>query len=179
MTDEELLAEVRRHWEHWAGHLGLENWRVFYKIDNKLQAKNVLMQTMLSEKYMRLTLAICAKAFEKTPERLTELSQDTLHEVLHVPLDVLDTVAWAAGTDWQHSYRNKEEAVIDLLVSAFHRLHEQTDCGKATRADESNGTYSDPLAFKSLSSLLGTPMDATERVGATWQAFYQDKWDGP
>ena len=130
MTDEELLAEVKRHWAHWAGHLGLENWRAFYKIDNKLATRNALMTTTVDQKYMRVSIAICAKAFVKHPERLTELSQDVLHEVLHVPLDPLDTIAWAAGNEWQQTYRNKEEGVIDLLVAAFHRLHEQTACGK-------------------------------------------------
>ena len=126
MTDEELLAEVARHWKHWARHLGLESWRLFTKIDARLSKRNVLLEVQVDATgYLRATILINNKA---PAERYKDLAIDVVHELLHIPLDKLDDVAWAAGKNWQTAYRQAEEGVIDFLAAAYYRLHEATEC---------------------------------------------------
>ena len=134
MTDDELVAEVRKWWEHWAGHLGLENWRDHYKIDPKLPKNTVLRLDVDGTGYHSICVRINPKTLVNSADR-DQLPFYVLHEAMHLILDPLDTLAYGIG--FQAAYRTLEEGICDILARTFLRLHEQTPCGKGSE----NGHY--------------------------------------
>ena len=132
MTDEELLAEVKREWAHWSGHLGLVNWHTKFVL--KKGAKHNLSIGRVKGGYARVLVEVNPK-----PDwaGTLPLGWHVLHEVIHVLLDDMRTYAYCHSTlfldnrersDFD-SYHNAEERATDELASTIWRLHEQTPCG--------------------------------------------------
>ena len=132
MTEDELLAEVKREWEHWAGHLGLQNWHAKFVV-KKSKVYNLSVSRVVGG-YPRVVVLINPKP---DWEGTMPPSWHVLHEVLHVLLDEMRNWAYCHSTlsltnrrvsDFD-SFASFEEKAVDELASGLWRLHEQTGCG--------------------------------------------------
>ena len=124
MTNDELLAEVKAAWEHWAPHLGLELWQPTFKIQ-KLKDSN--LQCHVQDGYLRVLIKIASN--NDFGERL--VIRAVLHEMLHVILSACGEWAWRHAT--MHvghktsdltEYTAAEESTVDWLEGIIWRLHE-------------------------------------------------------
>ena len=138
MDDEALalLAEIKRHWEHWSGHLGLENWwidmRFMDEAEQKVEAESEIegsmTLTMHSGQYQRAYLKV-------NPDQSRSpfpLSRRVLHEACHVKYQVIDDYAHSTTPRCFHS--NWDEIIeteCDNTASIIWRLHELTGCKEA------------------------------------------------
>ena len=131
MTDAEVIAEVSRHWEHWAGHLGLTNWWTKIAVNPAVEEHHIEVAWHGTvEGYRRFTLQFPPNLMEDSGN-LTRwpLSQSILHEAFHVVLDRLSTVALQnMGKEMYKEYEAAEEGVVDMLTMIYLRLHAATDC---------------------------------------------------
>lgn len=128
MTDEELAAEVKRCWDHWAGHLGLTNWTPFIKV------KPIKVGEGLQVAVIRPYLSASISISPKRPRPELPINHSVLHEMIHVVLDPMrlwadyhSTWATAKHTDFD-SFHDAEERAVDALTATILRLHAMTDC---------------------------------------------------
>jgi len=144
MTDAELLAEVKRHWEHWAGHLGLENWHA--KLVVKEDVSHNLSIEQVKGGYARVLIEVNPK-----PDWDGSMppSWHVLHEAIHVHLEAMRDYAYRHSTlgtanreksDFDE-YHEAEERAADELAMSFWRLHEQTECGKLAENPAAHDGY--------------------------------------
>ena len=127
MTDAELLEEVKRHWEHWAEHLGLSpNWWLDFKIDDALS--NRMEMRFTGAGYQRVVLAVAPNVSDDS-EKDWPMALNVLHETCHI---LTQPCSWAAQMlltrDALKHFDEIEEGVTDTLASIIWRLHEASGC---------------------------------------------------
>lgn len=154
LTDDELIAEVRKHWEHWAEHLGLQNWWVHFK-PVKANNKFNLEFHPNTTGYLRCKILVASNP----PEQWYGISKDVLHEVLHLFNQGQDAfVKFNMLPGAYHEYVSYMEMNADDLASIIYRLHEQTQCGKMGQ----NGNRNEDIYEL---TELGRSRLASQRVG--------------
>ena len=125
--DEALVADVRQHWEHWAQHLGLENWWATFEVkplkDTGFQVEHY------DNAYQRVWVKINPKAKEYWPR-----SRVILHEVAHILLFPLQDYADEHTPKSNHPRtRDLGETITDVFTAIIWRMHEATGCDGAGR----------------------------------------------
>ena len=128
MTDEELLAEVKRLWAHWSGLLGLLNWRPYFEVS---QEKGPGAFAVAHAPYYHKPTVTVYKAVEMPEAEFSPdiLSGNVLHEVVHLLLidlqNVMDAEFEADGLMFRR-FRNALESSVDQVTSVIWRLHADT-----------------------------------------------------
>ena len=128
MTDAELLAEVERHWRHWAAHLGLQNVWVSFEMmkPDEEDGLNDLTVTQHRDQYLRAYVYVHTQ-LDKPSE--FPLSRRVLHEMCHVKYRHLDDHAVAhMGKAASERFDQLIETECDDTASIIWRLHQATDC---------------------------------------------------
>lgn len=126
MTDEELLAEVKHSWEHWAPHLGLENWTPKFELKKMIRTS---LEIYVQAGYARVLIRISPK--NDLGEALP-VSWSVLHEMLHIFMAPMrqyaswhSTMTSSKESDFTVGYHEPEERAVDELAMIIWRLHEQ------------------------------------------------------
>ena len=125
MTDEELVAEVKRHWEHWAGHLGITNWWISF--EGKKKTKDYNMEILFNQEgYLRATILVANNPIDWWHYGIEfNVLHETLHVLYHQPSRF---VKHSLSSELYGEFLQFEEAHVDALTSIIWRLHEQTGC---------------------------------------------------
>lgn len=129
MTDDELIAEVRKHWEHWAGHLGLQNW-VFVFEPVKGKDFNLQSHSQVDDRgYKRVLVKVSLTPDWNKYDGDHGISRHVLHETLHVVTDSMRSLAFNyMGRKLFQEWAATEEYAVDELAAIVHRLHMETGC---------------------------------------------------
>ncbi len=120
------------HWEHWAGHLGLQNWRPRFTVE---QDEGSPLSIDWQSDYNKVSVWIRPKDNEIDLEG-SVLSQNVLHEQVHLLLHRLKEFgSEEMGRTTEKSvlwrlFRSAEENGADTVTSVIARLHAQTGCTK-------------------------------------------------
>ena len=132
-VEEEWIAEVKRHWEHWSRHLGLDNWWLHVQMMTPKEAKEerrgsdpaFTIQHHPGE-YMRAYIHIAPKQ-ERT---VFNFERRVVHEMFHTLLTpTFDEIDSLVSEKEHKGLQRREETLCDLLASIVWRLHEASGCG--------------------------------------------------
>ena len=149
MTDDELIAEVKRHWEHWAEHLGIQNWWITVQF-KPLKGCNLQMEWHPG-KYQRDYLYVNKKhdGFD------FGLDKAVLHEACHIFNAAIDDIARDGMLPAYHrGMQAFLETQADDLASIIYRLHGQKAC-----AISQNGNIAmiNEIQLSEFEKLIGRP----------------------
>lgn len=123
MNDEELIATARKHWEHWAGVLGLQNWRVLFRVT---EGDDYAMKVDWQVGYKKIAIDIARGVDHETEFSEPTFSLNVLHEALHVVLYRMKEYGEREVGDGKSSgwrlFSEAHEDGVDTLTSIIWRL---------------------------------------------------------